>query len=163
MRRDADLLLSHGAAGLAFGLLTDERTIDVPRTRALLRQIGPNRQSVFHRAFDVTADPFAALETLIDLGFKRVLTSGQARSAPAGAELIRRLIERAAGRIEILPGGGITADNAAALIAQTAAIQLHGSFSVPCDDRADPVCDGRHRVTSAQRLQATRAALARRV
>ena len=67
---------------------------------------------MFHRAFDVTPDPFRALEELIDLGITRVLTSGQKNGAPDGAALIKQLIERAEGRIEVLPGAGITLENA---------------------------------------------------
>jgi copper homeostasis protein len=67
---------------------------------------------VFHRAIDVVPDVFEALDVLIELGVDRVLTSGQKPSVPQGAETIRQMIERAAGRIEILPGGGIDADNA---------------------------------------------------
>jgi copper homeostasis protein len=158
MRRDADLALAHGADGLVFGLLRSDHSIDRPRTSALVAQAG-RRQTVFHRAFDLTPDPFAALETLIDLGVTRVLTSGQQPAAPDGADLIRRLIERAAGRIEILPGAGVTPANAAALIARTGATQLHGTFSVPRANPAGPVCDGGYRATSAQLIADTRTAL----
>ena len=86
--------------------------MDVPRCRAMLDVIG-GKQSVFHRAIDVVPDPLAALDTLIELGVDRVLTSGQRPTVPEGLETIRAMIGRAAGRIEILPGGGITPDNAA--------------------------------------------------
>ena len=127
MRKDAEALLERGADGLAFGFLTAESAVDQRRTRELVQMIGP-KVSVFHRAFDVTPDPFGALEMLIDLGVTRVLTSGQQPSASEGAELIRRLIERASGRIEILPGAGISPKNAADLIVRTGARQIHGSF-----------------------------------
>jgi copper homeostasis protein len=127
MRKDGEALLERGADGLAFGFLTAEGAVDQRRTRQLVQMIGP-KVSVFHRAFDVTPDPFGALEMLIDLGMTRVLTSGQRRSAIEGAELIRGLIERAAGRIEILPGAGISPENAASLIVHTGARQIHGSF-----------------------------------
>jgi copper homeostasis protein len=161
MQRDADLLLAHGAGGLALGFLNGDRTIDLARTREMLRQIGPSRQTVFHRAFDLTPDPFAALESLIDCGVTRILTSGQKPTAVAGADLIGQLIQRARGRIEILPGAGVTPDNAAALIARTAATQLHGSFSEIVEDRAQPVCEGGYRATSARMVAATRAAIGR--
>jgi copper homeostasis protein len=159
MQRDADLLLAQGAAGLAFGILRGDRTIDVDRTRALVRQISPSREAVVHRAFDLTTDPLAALESLIDCGVTRILTSGQKPTAVAGADLIGQLIERAGGRIEILPGAGVTPDNAAALIARTGATQLHGSFSEVVEDRAQPICEGGYRATSARLVAATRAAV----
>ena len=72
-----------------------------------------------HRAFDVSADPFAALETVRNMGLCTILTSGQAASAPEGAELLGRLVERAGDSVEILVGAGVTAQNIPALAAQT--------------------------------------------
>ncbi len=124
MERDAELLLDHGADGIVFGILHGDGTVDIARTRQLRERIG-NRQAVFHRAFDVTPDPFRALEELIDLGFTRVLTSGQKNCAPDGAELIRRLIEQASGRIEVLPGAGITLENVSRFVTETNCTQIH--------------------------------------
>ena len=107
---DAKLLLSHGADGLVFGFLHQDGTLDVERTRImaeLARDAG--RESVFHRAIDVTPDWRAALDVLMELGVARVLTSGQQASVPLGADTIRQMGEYAAGRIEILPGGGVNA------------------------------------------------------
>src|SRR5436190_267835 len=75
--------------------------------------------------FDVCRDAAAALETLITLGVDRVLTSGQAATAPEGAQTIARLVRQAAGRVGILPGGGITAENAAALVQATGVTEVH--------------------------------------
>src|SRR5438105_4751027 len=58
LRRDVDAALGNGADGVAFGVLTDSGEIDTERVREVVRQIGP-RQAVFHRAFDVTPEPFA--------------------------------------------------------------------------------------------------------
>lgn len=124
MERDTELLLEHGTDGIVFGILLDDGTIDIRRTRRLRERVG-NRQAVFHRAFDVTPDPFRALEELIDLGFTRMLTSGQKNDAPDGAALIRQLIEHAAGRIEVLPGAGITLGNVRAFVAATRCTQVH--------------------------------------
>jgi copper homeostasis protein len=158
MERDAEIFLSHGAAGIVFGVLTDERMVDVARAARLVR-LASGRETVFHRAFDLTADPMAALDSLIELGVTRVLTSGQGVDAIAGAELIGQLIERAAGRIEILPGGGITPENAAGLVAKTSANQIHGSFSEVRHDAAMPVCGGEYRGTNGRRIRAIRATL----
>jgi copper homeostasis protein len=124
MERDADLLLEHGADGIVFGILNDDGRIDIERTRALRKRIG-SRQAVFHRAFDVTPDPFRTLEELIDLGITRVLTSGQKNGAPEGATLIKRLIDHARGRIEILPGAGIDLNNVRQFVAATGCTQIH--------------------------------------
>src|SRR5262245_55296878 len=124
MRRDVELALAHGADGVVFGVLHPDGTVDRERCRSLLQSCG-GRVAVFHRAFDVTPEPFAALETLVELGFRRVLTSGQEATASAGAELIAELRRRAAGRIEVLPGGGINASNAVDVLARTGCDQVH--------------------------------------
>jgi copper homeostasis protein len=124
MERDADLMLQHGADGIVFGILNADGTVDVRRSGIIRRRIEA-RQAVFHRAFDVTPDPFRALEELIDLGITRVLTSGQCAGAPEGGKLISQLIERAAGRIEVLPGAGIAVGNVRDLVVATGCTQIH--------------------------------------
>ena len=126
--RDLELGMAHQVDGFVFGCLCEDGTIDRARTRQIVERAG-GRQTVFHRAFDVTPDPLAALETLVDLGVTRVLTSGQQPTAQAGADLIRTLVERAAGRIEILPGSGVKPENVADLLRRTGATQIHASAS----------------------------------
>ncbi|MDB5357775.1 MAG: hypothetical protein JWN24_4228 [Phycisphaerales bacterium] len=130
MRRDVDLLLENGADGIAFGILMGDGSIDMARCRQFIARIGTAgaRQFVFHRAFDFTPDPSEALEQLIDLGFRRVMTSGQQPTALQGAGLIAELIRRSAGRIEILPASGIRPTNAAEIISLTNCNQLHASL-----------------------------------
>jgi copper homeostasis protein len=133
LRRDVDVALDHGADGVAFGLLTPDGRVDVRQCRQVVEQVGSRpggrfQGAVFHRAFDFTPDPLEALDTLIDLGIQRVMTSGQRRTAVEGADLIAALVRRAAGRIEILPAGGIRPGNAAALLARTGCDQLHASL-----------------------------------
>ena len=156
--RDAEFALRHGAAGVAFGCLRSDQTVDPDRAARIVELAGP-AQTVFHRAFDVTPDPFAALETLIELGVTRVLTSGQAASALLGVSLIKRLIDCAAGRIEIVPAAGVRAENVDSLLAQTGATQVHGSFSVERNDRAQPVCQSGYRATRREHVEAIRARL----
>src|SRR5207245_2274078 len=132
--RDLDAALENGADGVAFGALTEAGEIDRDRVRQVVRRLG-GKQAVFHRAFDVTPEPFDALEALSDLGVTRVLTSGQEETALAGAALIRRLIERSAGRIEVLPAAGIDAATVAEVVARTGCEQVHGSLRAA---RADP-------------------------
>ena len=132
---DARLLLEHGADGLAFGFLHEDGRVDVERTRVLAelcRERG--RESVFHRAMDVTPDWRAALDQLIELGVTRVLTSGQEASVPLGADTIRAMADHAAGRIQILPGGGINARNLEWVARHTGCAQLHMSGHRVCTD-----------------------------
>ncbi len=133
MLRDAELLLDRGVAGLAFGVLTRDGRIDAPRCRELVALVGA-AQTVFHRAFDFAPDQDAALEELLAVGVTRVLTSGGQATAMAGSDQIRRLVDRAADCLEILPGGGIRADHAAALLAATGCRQLHIGAAVGVDD-----------------------------
>src|SRR5690348_14712712 len=92
MVRDTQIALENGADGIAFGVLTEEGQIDVARCREVVKQIGP-ATAVFHRAFDFVREPMAALEQLIDLGVRRVMTSGQKPTAMEGAQLIADLID----------------------------------------------------------------------
>jgi copper homeostasis protein len=124
MLRDTENAIELGAHGVVFGILKENGSIDVERSRQILKRIG-NRQAVFHRAFDVTPDPLRALDELIDLGITRVLTSGQQNAAAEGADLIRRLIEHARGRIEILPGGGLRVHTIDDFVARTGCRQVH--------------------------------------
>lgn len=135
MRNDIALSLAHGPDGFAFGVLTEEGRIDVPRCQELIHECG-NRPVVFHRAFDVTPDPFAALEQLIDLGVRRVLTSGQEASAYNGTVLLAELIRRAAGRIEVLPAAGINRFTVADLVSRTGCDQVHASLRGSRIDRS---------------------------
>src|SRR4051812_40584234 len=124
MQLDAEAMLTARADGIVFGILHEDGTVDLPRTRRL-REIAGSKQTVFHRAFDVTPNPFRALDELANIGITRILTSGQQNTVPEGADLIRRMIEHAAGRIEILPGGGIKPYNLADVIARTGCTQVH--------------------------------------
>jgi copper homeostasis protein len=83
---------------------------------------------IFHRAFDFTPDATKALEELIDLGIRRVMTSGQECTALAGAARIGALVQQAAGRIEVLPAGGIRSENVVELLRQTGCTQIHAGL-----------------------------------
>ena len=89
----------------------------------------------FHRAFDMCKDPFAAMEDLINLNICRILTSGKQNTAMEGARLIKGLINKSNGRIEIMPGSGISADNIEKLKELTNATSFHltGSYYVESD------------------------------
>ena len=113
-----------GAQGVVTGVLRADGEIDADRTGELIAAARPLHVT-FHRAFDVCRDASRALETLVALGVERVLSSGQAATAPEGADTIARLVRQAAGRIGVLPGGGVTPDNAAALVRATGVTEVH--------------------------------------
>ncbi len=124
MERDTRLAIEHGADGVVFGILRPDGSIDLERTRRIRDLIG-NRQAVFHRAFDVTPDPFQAVDQLVELGITRILTSGQQNTVGEGLQLIRQLIVHGGDRIEIMPGGGIMNHEIEAVIVHTGCRQIH--------------------------------------
>lgn len=113
-----------GARGIVTGALTSSSAIDGAAMRLLIAAAGP-LPLTFHRAFDRIADRSAALETLVDLGVSRVLTSGAAATALDGAAEIRRLVDQAAGRIAIVAGGGVRAHIVENLVAMTGVSEVH--------------------------------------
>ncbi|MDR2621902.1 MAG: copper homeostasis protein CutC [Dysgonamonadaceae bacterium] len=129
MKSDICFCGEAGCDGVVIGMLNPDGTIDRKRNGELVEIARQHGMGVtFHRAFDRSCDLFQALEDIIDLGFERILTSGGYDTAMEGMEVIRQLIEKAAGRIIIMPGSGVTPDNAAELIRRTGLKELHGTF-----------------------------------
>jgi len=124
MRRDIALAARFGAAGVVFGALHADGTVDGERTRALIAAARP-LSVTFHRAFDFTPDADKALDALIALGVDRILTSGQAATAREGTRILARLVSRAAGRVTILAGGGVNEDNVAEIARRTGVREVH--------------------------------------
>jgi len=110
MKADIVAAKAAGADGVVFGILNPNGTIDVPRSRELIELARPLNVT-FHRAFDMTREPFRALEDVISTGADRLLTSGLEKSVIEGIDLIIQLIEKAGDRIIIMPGAGITERN----------------------------------------------------
>jgi len=124
MLEDVATLRAAGAAGVVVGCLTQDGAIDSARMAALVARARPLSVTC-HRAFDMTADADAALEALIACGVDRVLTSGQRATAEEATETLRRLHQRAAGRIVVMGCGGLDAFNIAAVRAATGLTELH--------------------------------------
>lgn len=123
---DIQLCKKLGVDGVVIGALTADGDIDTALCRRLID--AANGMSVtFHRAFDMCRNPQQALEELIALGCDRVLTSGQATTAEAGIPLLKELVEQAAGRISIMPGCGVNSGNAAMILQETGATEIHAS------------------------------------
>lgn len=126
MLLDIEAARRAGADGVVFGCLLAEGSIDIERNAELMRA-ADGMSTTFHRAFDVCRDPFHALEQLIELGFDRVLTSGQQPTAIQGAELLAQLVKQADGRIVIMPGCGVREENITQLRELTGASEYHFS------------------------------------
>jgi copper homeostasis protein len=124
MKKDILLCKEAGCDGVVIGILTADGKTDVKRTQQLVSLAWPMGVT-FHRAFDMTADPFEALEDIIQAGCERILTSGQKNTAPEGAALISQLITKADDRIIIMAGAGVREHNIADLVRQTKAVEYH--------------------------------------
>lgn len=127
MKQDIRLCRDLACDGVVIGLLRSDGSLDKDRVARLVEWAYP-MQVVFHRAFDRCRDPFEAMEQLIEMGVERILTSGQRPTAPEGVELIRQLREKADGRITIMPGSGVGADNVRWLTEQTGCTEFHASL-----------------------------------
>ncbi len=112
--------------GVVLGILNEDGSIDKDRCRQLVELARP-MSVTFHRAFDMCNDPIQALEDIIELGFDRLLTSGQSTQVPDGALLIHKLVAQAADRIKIMPGSGINAENLHLILRATLAKEVHMS------------------------------------
>lgn len=128
MLRDIAYVREAGATGVVFGILTADGKVDVERTRQLV-EASKGMETTFHRAVDMTEDYEAAVEAVIAAGCNRILTSGSYDKAIDGIDNIRRAVETAKGRIEIMAGSGVVAVNAKQL-ANVGVDALH--FSAKC-------------------------------
>lgn len=126
MHADLDRVKASRAHGVVLGALTREGRVDREFVARLVTSARPLAVT-FHRAFDVTDDPFAALEELVALRVDRVLTSGGAVDAHAGRWKLRELVAQARGRIIVLAGGGVRAHNAAEIVRDGDVSELHSS------------------------------------
>lgn len=152
MLESIELCRALGASGVVIGALRSDGSVDMALMRRLVAAARPVAARpaaaaasataavdpagpgdlrplsvTFHRAFDECSDPFAALEDIISLGIDRLLTSGHCANAWEGRFILKELVERAAGRIVIMPGCGITPANLDEIAAITAATEFHGS------------------------------------
>ena len=132
MLREVDELRGLHVPGVVFGLLTRHHKIDVERTRELSLAARPMAVT-FHRAFDQAPDPLKSLDALIELKLERVLSSGGPGEAWSGREALRELVRHAAGRISVVPAGGVRAANARELLDFTGARELHSSTWFPLE------------------------------
>lgn len=126
MKHDIEACKQSGADGVVFGILTAEGVMDKKRCRELIEMARPMKVTC-HRAFDMTRDPFEAMDDCIETGFDRILTSGRQPKAASGAGLIGELIKKAAGRIAIMPGSGVDENTVGQIVRKTGATEIHFS------------------------------------
>ena len=122
-----------GAAAVVVGFLTPDGKVDLGLTRRIVQLAAP-MEVTFHRAFDeAQQDPIEALQAVMEAGCHRLLTSGQAPTAPQGAAVIKRLVDHSS-CLKILAGSGVTPDNVRQLIAATGVTEVHGSCKTTLPD-----------------------------
>jgi copper homeostasis protein len=130
MQRDIELAKGVGANAVVFGILNAEANVDVARTRQLVELSRP-LSVTFHRAFDMTADLFRALEDVIATGADCLLTSGGQSTAITGQHTIAQLVKQSQQRISIMAGSGLKAENVQSFVAATAVPEIHASMRTP--------------------------------
>ena len=127
MKADIMKFKEMGCKGIVSGVLNEDKTVDLGRTKELVELTRP-LEFTFHRAFDKIINPIKGLEELIEIGSNRILTSGQEDLAINGIKLIEKLIKIAANRITIMPGSGVKSANIKEFIS-IGSNEIHGSFS----------------------------------
>lgn len=135
MLADIEFCRQAGVNGVVVGALDAQNNLDLPKLQDMKAAAG-DMEIVHHRAFDFSADPEAALEQLIELGYHRVLSSGQSNSAFEGRFLLKKLVEQAAGRISVMPGAGIEAHNIREIVETSGASEFHFTGKIKVDPNA---------------------------
>lgn len=134
-----------GADGVVIGALCPDGTIDEEAMEKML-EAACGMEVTFHRAFDMSRDADESLERIIALGCDRILTSGMAPAAEVGIPTLRRMVERALGRISVMPGCGVKSANAAIIVKETGVGEIHASARCLQDSkmqfRQEGVCMG---------------------
>ena len=157
MAADIEFLRDAGAHGVVLGVLDTSSCVDVEACRRLVEVARP-MSVTFHRAIDVVADLESAMQQIVDLGFDRVLTSGQANTAELGLEQITRLNQAFGDSIVVMPGAGLSPVNARKIAAVAGIREIHGSASSWSEFVAEPVVDGK-----IQRRKETDTGLVRKI
>ncbi|WP_337879912.1 copper homeostasis protein CutC [Rheinheimera sp.] len=147
MQRSIELAAQAGADGVVLGLLTEQGQLDISRLKPLLAQSqAAGLQVTFHRAFDALPDPLVALEQLVDLGVQRILTAGTAWGSGLGilhgVPLVQQLLQQAAGRVELVLGGGVNQQNLPQLLPALQSwrqgFSIHSYSALLTQGRVDP-------------------------
>lgn len=134
MLRDIEMAKELGVDGVVIGCLTADGGVDMERNKELI-DAAEGMSVTFHRAFDMSKDPFKSLEDIISLGCERILTSGQKPTAIEGVSLLKQLVDKANDRIIIMPGSGVNEENIASLAKETGATEFHFSAREPVNSK----------------------------
>lgn len=169
MTYDIDMCRELGVDGVVFGCLTADGRIDHNANKTLMAHTG-TMNVTFHRAFDRCSHPEQAIDEIFELGFNRILTSGQQPTAAQGIPLLRRLKELSAGKIDIMAGCGVNEENIAKIQKETKITSFHFSAREPQPSKMkffnnnvymgnNDVCEDIIMVSSERRIRETMKAL----
>lgn len=131
---------SLGVNGVVVGFLHPDLTIDVEKTKEIVKLAHP-MEVTFHRAFDICKNHKVAMEQIIDCGCKTILTSGTKKTAFEGISILKEMVLQAGGRIQILAGSGINYHNAEEIIHHTGVREIHSSCTGFIKNKPDEVSD----------------------
>jgi len=126
MKNDTQFCKTIGVKGIVIGMLNPDGTVDKERSQELIQLAAP-MEVTFHRAYDMTEDPYQALEDIIDIGATRILTSGHKMTAHEGIPLIAELVKKAGDRITIVAGSGVNESNISDIVERTGVDECHSS------------------------------------
>lgn len=129
LRVDAKALINEKVDGLVFGFLNEDARFNKELNKEFIDMCHDHKiDAVIHRSFDQTPDPYQAIESLIELGADRILTSGQKNHAVDGLELLSDLQAKYGDKIELVIGSGVNEKNVLEIIKKTKVNQVHASF-----------------------------------
>lgn len=117
-----------GVNAVVIGALDAEGNVDMPVMKRLIQAARP-LPVTFHRAFDVCACPDEAFEQILELGCERLLSSGHESTSFIGRHYLGKLVQRAEGRIVVMPGCGLRPSNIEIIAQDTGASEFHASFT----------------------------------
>ena len=129
MKEDIKFFKDLGVKGLVLGCLTSDNKIDLELTKTLVNLAYP-MEITFHKAIDEISNPLDYIDDLVDIGIKRILTSGGKATALEGKDLINEMIKKSNGRLKIVVAGKVTKENLNELSNLISADEFHGKLIV---------------------------------
>ena len=129
MKEDIKVFKDLGVKGLVLGCLTSDNKIDLELTKELVELASP-MEVTFHKSIDEILNPLDYIDDLVNIGIKRILTSGGKATALEGKDLINEMIKKSNGRLKIVVAGKVTKGNLNGLSNLISADEFHGKLIV---------------------------------
>lgn len=129
IKEDIKVCKSLGAKGVVLGILTADKKIDF-KTLAEFMELAKPMEVTFHKAIDELEDPTLVIDDLINLGVKRILSSGTKPTALEGKDMLNKMIEKAGDRLTIVVAGKVTKENLPEISSLIPSKEYHGKIIV---------------------------------